>query len=172
MRCFRSENARILKVSGGELAILRKNEGLTQSDLAEVTGLHKNTIANIERGKVDASVLALSLMQVHLRAIGVTIEKEGFLPCPAPSQLNVFPFPQLIVPASVMASVMGKLVHGRRLERGISLEDLARVTGIHPNTIWNFEKGLVAASISTTYRIYRGIDFKWVGGSSQGLIFQ
>ena len=61
---------RILRASGGELAALRRFRGLSQGDLAELTGLHKNTIANIEGGDRDASVLAMSLMQIRLRARG------------------------------------------------------------------------------------------------------
>jgi len=35
---------------------MRKHYGLTQAELAEATGKHKNTISNIERGEVDLSL--------------------------------------------------------------------------------------------------------------------
>ncbi len=160
----------MLRVSGGELAALRRSQGLSQSDLAELTGLHRNTVANIESGSGDSSVLAVSLIQVRLRASGVLVEKTGFIPCPPPPGTD-FPYPRLLVHPSAMARIMGESVRRRRLERALSLQALAEATGVHRNTIWNFEQGLVAPSASTTYLIYRGLGVTRVGGSDSGLVF-
>jgi transcriptional regulator with XRE-family HTH domain len=163
---------RILRVSGGELAALRRSQGLSQNDLAELTGLHRNTVANVERGSLDPSVLAMSLMQVQLRASGVFVEEDGFYPCPPPSASCGFPFPRLVVPPSTMARIMGGCARRRRSELGMSLAELADAAGLHLNTVWNFERGLVEPSVSTTYLIYRGLDVAWVGGSEEGLRFE
>jgi transcriptional regulator with XRE-family HTH domain len=162
---------RILRSSGSELAILRRSEGLSQFELAEITGLHKNTIANVERGTGDASILAVSLMQVHLRATGVLIEADGFMVCPPLAGTHDYPFPQLIVPPSMMIRGMGLGSCLRRLELGLSLRELAAICRLHPNTIWNFERGLVAPSTSTTFRIFRGLEIRKVCGSGKGLDF-
>jgi transcriptional regulator with XRE-family HTH domain len=162
---------RILRFTGEGLAGLRRFQGLSQGELAERTGLHRNTIANIERGERDSSILAVSLMQIQLRAGGATVEAEGFLPCPSGADPGAFPFPNLVLAPSVMARVMGDSVRRRRLELGMSLDELARATGAHLNTLWNFERGLVAPSTSTTYLIYRGLGVRRVGGSEQGLVF-
>lgn len=161
---------RILFVSGGELAALRRHRGLSQADLAELTGLHKNTIANIEKGTADASVLAMSLMQIHLRASGVFVERDCFVPCP--DEGPEYPYPNLVVPPAIMARVMGSSIRLRRLERKTSLASLAEATGLHCNTIWNFEHGLVASSVSTTYLLFRALGVTWVGGSSEGIVFR
>jgi transcriptional regulator with XRE-family HTH domain len=161
----------MLFVSGGELSALRREQGLSQPDLAELTGLHRNTIANVERGRGDSSVLAMSLMQVYLRASGVVVGNEGFILCPPPAGDRKYPYPSLMVRAPSMISTMGQLTRERRRKREMSLTELADAAGVHRNTIWNFERGLVAPSVSTIYSIYRSLEVRWVGGSDNGLLF-
>ena len=86
---------RMLFVSGGELAALRRAQGLSRPDLAEAAGVHRNTVANIERGSGRTHpFLAMSLMQIHLRASGVLVEGEGFVPVPHPDDgTNSIPIP-------------------------------------------------------------------------------
>lgn len=172
MRRRQPDIDRLLRFTGGELAALRRCQGLSQGDLAELTGLHRNTIANIERGERDSSILAVSLMQIQLRASGATVEADGFLPCRSEADPGAFPFPNLVVGASVMASVMGDKVRQKRLELGMSLKCLAETTGVHLNSLWNFERGLVAPSTSTTFLIYSRLGVRRVGGSAEGLVFE
>jgi transcriptional regulator with XRE-family HTH domain len=70
-----------------------------------------------------------------------------------------------------MISIMGQLTRERRVKREMSLADLADAAGVHRNTIWNFERGLVAPSASTIYLLYRSLGVQWVGGSDNGLMF-
>lgn len=170
MRPPRAGIERVLRVSGGELAILRRSQGLSQADLAELTGLHRNTITNIERGVKDASVLAMSLVQLHLRAGGVFVEREGFYPSPHPAGSAAYPYPELLIAPPAMVSAMGDRVRRRRLDLGLSLHALASACGVHVNTIWNFERGLVAPSVSTTYLVYSNLQVRWIGGSKEGLV--
>jgi len=170
-RSLGPEAERILFVSGGELETLRRSQGLSRPDLAELTGLHKNTIANVERGIGDCSILAMSLIQIHLRASGVDVGKEGFLLCPPPSGDSSYPYPDLVIPPSAMISEMGRHVRLLRIERGMSISKLAEVACVHRNTVWNFERGLAAPSATTVYSVYRRLGVQWVGGSDDGLVF-
>jgi transcriptional regulator with XRE-family HTH domain len=161
---------RVLFVSGGELAALRRSQGLSQSDLSELSGLHRNTVQKVEAGCGDSSILAMSLMQIFLRASGVNVEREGFFPCPPPAEVPDYPYAFLILRPPVMIAAMGRMIRRRRTERGMSLSGLADSVGVHRNTIWNVERGLVAPASSTIYAIYRGLGVRWVGGSDKGLI--
>jgi transcriptional regulator with XRE-family HTH domain len=159
---------RILSVSGGELGALRRAQGLSRDDLAELTGLHRNTIANVERGGSDSSILAMSLMQVHLRASGVVVGREGFILCHPQAPGREYPYPDLLVRPSTMMRVMGEMVRQRRVDRGMSIADFAVAAGVHRNTVWNIERGLVVPTSSTIYLIYRGLGVQRVGGSGDG----
>jgi transcriptional regulator with XRE-family HTH domain len=162
---------RVLFVSGGELAALRRSQGLSRDDLGELTGLHPNTIAKVERGVEDSSILAMSLMQIRLRAIGVVVGGEGFFPCP-PSAGTGYPYPKLVLRPASMIGDMGRRTRRRRLELGMSLSGLAEAAGLHRNTVWNFERGLVAPTSSTIYLLYRSLELSWVGGSDEGIVFR
>jgi transcriptional regulator with XRE-family HTH domain len=170
-RKLEPEAERILFVSGGELEAMRRSQGLSRPDLAELTGLHRNTIANVERGLGDCSILAMSLMQVHLRARGVTVGKEGFLLCPPPAGDPRYPYPHLVVPPSAMIGEMGRRVRQLRIERGMSISELAEAARVHRNTVWNFERGLAAPSATFIHSVYSLLGVQWVGGSEDGLIF-
>jgi transcriptional regulator with XRE-family HTH domain len=161
----------ILRTSGSIIADIRKTEGLSQSELAELTGLHPNSITNAERGVVDPSILLTSLIFLRLRCLGVAVNEEGFYPIPSPDARGGLPFPNLDICKAAMISEMGRRVVERRHALGLSIRDLAEESGVHPNTVWNFEKGLVAPSTSTTYGIYRALGVSRVVGTEEGIRF-
>jgi transcriptional regulator with XRE-family HTH domain len=156
---------------GSFIARLREELGLSQSDLAELVGLHVNTLANIERAAVDPSVLTISLILVKLGCSGVEVSERGFEPLPPSAGSGLPAFPALEAPPPSMVRMMGGLVRSRRLALGLSLDQAARASGVHRNTYWNFEKGLVAPSLSTTYRVYLALGIKRVLGCEEGIRF-
>jgi transcriptional regulator with XRE-family HTH domain len=171
LRVRRSGAAEMLRGSGAALAAIRVSIGLSQPELAELTGLHVNTVSNIERGIGDASSLALSLIQVHLRCGGVTIAPEGFLPIPPRDESPAYPFPNLLTYPAAMVGIMGERVRERRLSLGLSQAELAAATGLHVNTVWGFERGIVIPSSSSLWLLYRGLGIRAVVGSAEGLLF-
>ena len=50
------ENSDFLKQIGKRIRYIRKEKGLTQERLAELTGLHPTSISEIERGKVNGFI--------------------------------------------------------------------------------------------------------------------
>jgi transcriptional regulator with XRE-family HTH domain len=162
----------MLRDSGASIASLRKAEGYSQAQLAELAGVHQNTITNIERGAVDPSVMCLNYIYLRLRCKGIEVFDEGFCPIPA-LDAKELPFPKLMdVSPGIMISVMGKLVVEWRKAKGLSLKDLAGESGVHVNTIWNFENGLVVPSTSTIYSIYKTLKISQVIGSESGIVFK
>lgn len=61
---------------GRQLADLRRAKGLTIRQLADIAGINKATVVNLEAGKFDPR---LSTLNDYLRPLGgrVTIEIEG-----------------------------------------------------------------------------------------------
>jgi transcriptional regulator with XRE-family HTH domain len=56
----------MLRVIGQNVRAARLQAGLTQECLAELVGLHWQTVSNIERGKSPFSVTTFSLLAQHL----------------------------------------------------------------------------------------------------------
>jgi len=161
----------VLRCSGAYITSIRRSAGLSRDDLADLAGLHANTIANIERGSCDPSVLAISQIYVRLGCSGVHIEGDGFYPEPPSPGVEGPRYLGLDVPSAQMALVMGARVRERRESIGCSLDELSGESGVHANTIWNFEHGLVAPSLSTTYKIYKALGVSLVAGCEDGIAF-
>jgi transcriptional regulator with XRE-family HTH domain len=155
---------------GSKLAELRKIQGLSRLDLADIAGVHESTVANIERGLVDCSIIAVSLILMNLGCEGVAVGDHVFDPVYRERSKAGIVFPGLTTNRALMAATIGKAVRQRRLELGLSKEEISCMSGIHRNTIGNVELGLVAPSVCTTYRLYRSLQVKRVIGSNEGII--
>jgi transcriptional regulator with XRE-family HTH domain len=62
----------ILKKFGNRIKELRKVKELTQEQLAEISGLHKNYIGMVERGERNPSLLNI---EVLAKALGIEIHE-------------------------------------------------------------------------------------------------
>lgn len=56
-----------LKKFGGQVRKLRKARGLSQEELAEITGLHRTYIGGIERGERNVAILNILRLAKALR---------------------------------------------------------------------------------------------------------
>jgi transcriptional regulator with XRE-family HTH domain len=159
----------MLRVLGLGMASLRKRRGLTQVSLAELTGLSVNTISNIERGTLDPTVVVVALMQVHLGALGLELAGENYTLVESPRSDGPLPFPNLAKPPAAIVMMIGERIKNRRQRMKMTLEALSADSGIHINTLWNLEHGLVAPSISTLFRVYRSLGVRSVIGTPDGI---
>jgi transcriptional regulator with XRE-family HTH domain len=57
-----------------------------------------------------------------------------------------------------MLSLMGTAIHDARKDRGLTLGCLAKISGMHLNSLWNFEKGLVVPGICTYFRLLHALE--------------
>ena len=62
----------ILIEFGRRLRELRLSQNLTQEDLAEKSGLHKNYIGMVERGERNPSLINIEILS---KALGINISK-------------------------------------------------------------------------------------------------
>jgi transcriptional regulator with XRE-family HTH domain len=145
---------------------MRKAAGLSQAELAEAAGVHVNTVANIERGIGDPSVIKLSRILVRLRCPGIVFEEAGFFLQEPREDCD---FIDLSVDPSCIAAVIGSRIREKRVSAGLTLRQLADGAGIHPNTVWNIENGLVEASVSVVYRLYQALGVSRVEKDSSSI---
>jgi transcriptional regulator with XRE-family HTH domain len=61
-----------LKKLGENIRVLRHQKGLSQEQLAELTGLHRTYIGGIERGERNVSILNLICLS---NALEITVSK-------------------------------------------------------------------------------------------------
>jgi transcriptional regulator with XRE-family HTH domain len=73
------------------LMLLRTKAGLTQSDLAELLGVHPMTVSRWERGEVEP---ALNLKQVKALLLALKINPEELPDSFAPQPLDSHSLPQ------------------------------------------------------------------------------
>jgi transcriptional regulator with XRE-family HTH domain len=156
-----------LRFSGSFIAELRLSRGLSREGLSMATGLHVNTIANIERGRVDPSFLAVSLAFLHLDCPYVLVRKEGLIPVAGSMRT---PAAGLRASPSDIVLKTGRRFRERRTALGLTLEEVARLSGIHRNTLWNLEHGLTVSSISNTHRILSALDVGIVTGDGGDIL--
>lgn len=67
-----SDVSAVVKRVGERIRRLRKNKGLTQEQLAELSGLHTNYVGQVERGEKNLTVETLEKI---VRGLGVTLEE-------------------------------------------------------------------------------------------------
>lgn len=159
-------NVRLLRSVGGEIASRRRQCGLSQEDLAELSSLHPNTLGRIERGECDASIILLSYLYFKLDSTGVRIDQCGVVPMhhgglPASSLPEV----SFLRPPA-MVRMLAEAVRARRHDLSLTMRDAASISGIHPNSLWNFESGLVCPSITTYFHLLRTLEVSTVSLSA------
>jgi transcriptional regulator with XRE-family HTH domain len=67
---------KILKQFAESLQRIRKNQGLSQEKLAELTGLHRTYISDLECGRRNPSIITLVKLSQALSVTLVTLLKD------------------------------------------------------------------------------------------------
>lgn len=60
------KNRSVEEIFGKRVRVLRKERKLTQSDLAQTSGLHRNYISDTERGQRNISLVCMSKLAIGL----------------------------------------------------------------------------------------------------------
>jgi transcriptional regulator with XRE-family HTH domain len=148
----------ILTAVGGAIQDRRRSHGMSQEDLAELSGLHRNTLGRIERGECDTSIVALSYLYFLLGSAGVMVDRGGVFPfsaegvsyAAAPGVTDMHP--------ATMIRLLAVAIRGRRGEMRLSLQRLADLSNVHLNSLWSFERGLVVPTITTYHGLLRALE--------------
>ncbi len=151
----------------GDVRRIRKLYGFSREELAERAGLHPNTVAVAERGERDLNTIsqtrlfaALGCREIRLcdGCLDISFSEE----CCIRGDLLALDEPFII-------RCIGETVRRRRIALDLSLEELSSLTGLHLNSLWNCEKGLVIPKGNTLVRLYLALGTQWVEAESRGL---
>ncbi|MBU0957084.1 MAG: helix-turn-helix domain-containing protein [Spirochaetes bacterium] len=144
-----------LRNTGKEFRRVRLLRGLSRDELADLAGVHINTIGAVERGDYD---LNSSTRCWILAALGT----ESLIMEPNLDRLEIAPVAAdwqradvQQLPESEIVRLTGATLRACRETHGLTLDDLAELSLIHRNSIWNIEQGLVSATSTCLHRLYR-----------------
>lgn len=150
------DEAGFLAACGLAVRDARKGFGLSREALSDRADVSVAAIGAMERGERALSVTAHTRILLTLGCMHVTLSDEG----PAFGiDANAAPAGRLLaLPPSTIVRYIGGAIQERRTANGLSLEELGGLAGVHRNTIWNIEQGLVLANGMTLYRLYLALD--------------
>jgi len=136
----------------------RKVCKLSREELAYYASLHTNTISSIERGDRDITIVSLIHIFAALGCTGVHIANDHYMAdFTAETAFPVQRQDILTIKDPELVRRIGLAVKEKRKKEGMKQEDLATSAGLHLNTVWNCEQGLVAPSGYTMYRMYKSL---------------
>lgn len=148
---------RYLRHFADDLRSERLQRGLSREQLAERAGVHPNTIGVFERGERDISILSQIRILSALGCTDMLIEDDRYVLHFGGEKERAERTDLLAMPDSSLIRCIGEAIRTRRRQLGFRLEDLADMSDLHLNTVWNCERGLVVPDGYTIYRIYRSL---------------
>src|SRR5574344_2780424 len=147
-----------LKELAHELKERRKFCGFSREEVADYSSLHPNTISVIERAERDVSILSLIKIVSALGCCGLDIEQKQYHIHFTDSRVEIPRKDLLSIRDSEFIRRIGETIRARRETLGITLEEMATLSGLHINTIWNSDHGLVVADGFNMYCIYKSLN--------------
>jgi len=154
---------------GEEIHRIRRLQGFSIEKLSDLAGLHPNTVAGLEHGKTDISLVTNARIMAALGCTRFRIDVEAFSFDVRELQDLMSRQKILSLPASLIVHMTGTTIAAERKKRHLTLEDLSDLSGIHRNTLWNIEKGLVNPSLFHLYKIHKSLTFQWLEATHDGL---
>lgn len=144
---------------GAVVRLLRTGAGITQRDLAEREGLHRNYLGALERGTVANPGLATVDRLARALGVSVSVLAESFVrplsATPEPSRRAYAASPARRAPS---AEPLGRALRLLRRRRELTRAVLAERTGMHKNYIGSLEEGVIASpGLLTITRLVVGL---------------
>ncbi len=152
---------------GSDIRRIRRYQGISLEGLAERAGVHPNTIAVAERAERDLNIISQTRIFAALGCKEVRI-CEGYLDLSFSEECSTRG-DLLGLDVSFIIRCIGENVRMKRIELGLTLEELSSITGIHLNSLWNCENGLVVPKGHTLVRLYQALGINCVKAESRGL---
>ena len=154
---------------GKEIKRVRREHRITIEKLAETANLHQNTISSLERGRADIRLISNARIMAVLGCESFEIGETAF----KYNSIEIEEYPDfkkiLNLSGSTIVYMTGQMIKNERKKQEITLEELSDLTGIHRNTIWNIEKGLINPSLYNLFKIHLNLRIKRMKGSTTGL---
>ena len=157
-----------------KLKFLRKKQGLTQKDVADLVHVNRVTYTNWEKGEREPSFENISMLACifdvsidYLLSEYIEISKERLLKLKAEEYFKCFSFyiKQIVVrkdedEVQETISNFGIKLKLARQFRNLTQEELAGMLGVTKKTIINYEKGFTIPSFDFIAEITRLLGFE------------
>lgn len=169
---YRFDEEGYLESCGAEFRRARLERGLTREALAELSGVHVNTIGAVERGDhdINGSTKCRLLAALGCKSVNMTDSYDEIVLHDDP---GAFPRADIQeMPESLVVRIIGQAMRERRESLGLTLEDVAGRAGLHLNTLWNIERGLVSPMGIHIHRVYRALGVSVVTPSPALLVLE
>jgi len=157
------------KACGEELRRARLERGLSREELAECSRVHVNTIGAIERGDhdVNSSTKCWILAAIGCKSLVIRDGVDMIVLHDGPA---AFPRSDIqAMPDARIVGIIGQAIRDRREGLGYTLLEAAERAAVHPNTLWNIERGLVSATGLHLHRIFITLGVSIVTPSPENL---
>jgi len=154
---------------GKEIYRIRKTHGLSIEKLSEVTKLHSNTISCVERGLNDIKLVTNARIMAALGCSSFNIEETAFSYIINDNKHYSECNDVLKLPGNIIVLMTGNAIREERIRKGLKINELSILTGLHSNTIWNIEKGLVEPTLFNLYKIHKALKLVRLSASINGL---
>jgi transcriptional regulator with XRE-family HTH domain len=139
----------------------RKQCDYSREELALISSLHPNTISVVERAERDVSIVTLIKIVSALGCVGLHLDDNTYNIFYNDKTTTLIPRNDLLsIYNSELIRRIGIAVKNKRELSGMKLDDVSLDTGLHLNTIWNCEQGLVTPDGYTMYRIYNSLGIR------------
>jgi len=168
----RFDDKTYLKATGAEFLQARLSRGLSREALAERSGVHVNTIGALERGErdVNSTTKCWILAALGCRSLVMEDHVDRILLHEDPAS---FPRADIqTMPDSIVVRIIGQALRDRRESLNATMGLVALRAGVHENTLWNIERGLVSATGIHLHRIYRALGVSVVTPGPDGILFE
>lgn len=163
------DDAEYLVTIGHEFQRARIARGLSREELAWAAGVHVNTISIIERGERDISVMTQKSILAALGCVGLEILSDRLIIILDEKPGSIARIDIQAMPESMIIELVGNALHEARTRSGLSLEELALRVGVHRNSLWNYEHGLVVPCCLVVYRLYWILGISRVSPTTEGV---
>lgn len=150
---------RVLAVIANSVRTRRLQVGLSQETLGRRIGLHRNTIRQFEQALIVPTVGTFSSLLMYLGVERVQLHDDHpIVVFAAGTELSCGSVPRI----DELTRRLGQAVASRRIAHGLSQEELAERSEIHPTTIGHLERGEVHVELSTLIRVYHALGVREV----------
>jgi len=154
---------------GKEISRIRKTQGISIEKLSEITKLHSNTISCVERGLNDIKLVTNARIMAALGCSSFCIEETtfGYI---INDNIQYTEYNNILkLSGNIIVSMTGNTIREERIKKKLKINELSILTGLHSNTIWNIENGLVEPTLFNLFKIHKALKLVKLSTSINGL---
>lgn len=129
----------------------------SQEELADRAAVHLNTVGIAERAERDLNVLTQTRILAVLGCEEIQLRGDAYRVRFGAEPSSAMRKDIMALQDAYIVRNIGASIRERRIALRLSLGDVARKTGLHRNSVWNCEQGLVIPDGNTVFRLYRAL---------------